>query len=332
MREPNQPKYLYSSDAARRHKRKQRKILLRRLAALLIFCGIIIGGVFIYLSFAGDEGDATGGIAESTTTTIPPLEMTVAPVAYTAPQALDFRTDIFQGSVPLTSYERPEPIEFGRGGDYTDLEGIITFRGNNYREGASYGDAKIDIGLMEIIWEVETGSVVRSSGTGRWTGSGWTGQPLIVKWPEEIKQLMNIFPEKKADPDLVEVIYPCLDSKIYFLDLQDGSATRPTIDTGGGAIKGTASLYPDGTPLLFVGDGDGLPGSSPDAAVKCRVYSLLNQSLLHTFGTDDPVAYRTTWQAYDASPLIDVRGERSALHHQAEYHLRQGDRQARRLT
>ena len=63
MREPNQPRYLRSSDAARRYKRKRRKIVLRRLAALLVFCGIIVGGVILYLSLAGDEGDATAGIA-----------------------------------------------------------------------------------------------------------------------------------------------------------------------------------------------------------------------------------------------------------------------------
>jgi outer membrane protein assembly factor BamB len=306
MREPNTPKYLYVYDGVQRRRRKRRKIFLRRLAALAVFCGVIVGGVFIYLWLSSDSDDAAAGIAESTTTTIPPLEMTVAPVAYTAPEAFDFRTDVFQGSVPLPSYARPEPIEFGRGSDYTDLEGIITFRGNNYREGASYGTAEVAVGGLEIIWEVETGSVPRSSGSSRWTGSGWTGQPLIVKWPEDIKQMMNIFPEKKADPDLVEVIYPCLDGKIYFLDLKDGSATRAVIETKGGAIKGTASLYPDGTPLLFVGEGDALPGSDPDGAVKYLVYNLLNQSLLYTFGTDDPVAYRKTWQAYDASALIDV--------------------------
>ena len=115
-----------------------------------------------------------------------------------------------------------------------------------------------------MLWQVTTGSVERSEG-GVWTGSGWTGQPLIVKWPDAVKQKMNLYLEKKNDPELVEVIYPCLDGKIYFLDLRDGTATRPVINTGGGAIKGTASLHPSGIPLLFVGQGDALPAASPKA-------------------------------------------------------------------
>ena len=72
--------------------------------------------------------------------------------------------------------------------------------------------------------------------------------------------MMNIRPEKKADPNLVEVIYACMDGIIYFIDLKDGKPTRPPIKTGGGPIKGTASLYPDGTPMLFVGPADDPPG------------------------------------------------------------------------
>ena len=116
---------------------------------------------------------------------------------------------------------------------------------------------------------------------------------------------MNLYMNKKADPNLVEVIYPCLDGKIYFLDLKDGSATRPAINTGGGAIKGTASLYPNGIPLLFVGQGDALPATKPEGVVKYRIYSLIDQKLMYTFGTNDPVAYRK-WQAYDSSALIDA--------------------------
>ena len=82
-----------------------------------------------------------------------------------------------------------------------------------------------------------------------------------MKWPEETKQHMNLYEDKKADPDLVEVIYACLDGRIYFLDLKDGTPTRPAIKTDGGPTKGTCSLYPSGIPMLFVGQGDALPKS-----------------------------------------------------------------------
>ena len=40
--------------------------------------------------------------------------------------------------------------------------------------------------------------------------------------------------------------------------------------------------------------------------MKYRIYSLVDQELLYTFGTNDPQAYRKAWQAFDASALIDV--------------------------
>jgi hypothetical protein len=300
--------------------RRKRKILIRRICAVAILCLLVIGAVFLFVRISSDGREVASGstgsashgpgsagsepaessTSESTTTTIP-----AAPVSSTTPGAFGLVTNIFGGITELSSYSRPEPIEFGPGEEYTDLEGIITFRGNNYRDTASYGTAQITAGTLTTIWTVPTGSVPKGYGTGSWTGSGWTGQPLIVKWPEDIKQIMNLNPEKKADPDLVEVIYPCLDGKIYFLDLKDGTATRPAINTGSGPIKGTASLYPDGTPMLFVGQGDALPKTNPEGVVKYRIYSLIDQTLLYTFGTDDPVAYRG-WQAYDSSALIDI--------------------------
>ena len=82
----------------------------------------------------------------------------------------------------------------------------------------------------------KTGSVAKSKQAapngGSWTGSCWTGQPLIVKWPEDIKKVMNLYDDKKAEKDLVEVIYPCVDGYIHFYDLKDGSETRKPIKTG----------------------------------------------------------------------------------------------------
>jgi outer membrane protein assembly factor BamB len=298
------PRYLYSYDNQRRRK-KRRKILLRRLIALAGFVAFIIATVFVVKAIAFRNAPVTVS-SESTTTTEAVLSMKVAPVASTTPAAFHMATQIYRGNTLLPSYSRPEAISFGPGKYYTDLPGVITFRGNNYRDGGSYGTVKVVDEDLKMLWQVTTGHVDRSTG-GVWTGSGWTGQPLIVKWPDAVKQKMNLYVSKKADPDLVEVIYPCLDGKIYFLDLRDGSATRPAINTGGGAIKGTASIYPSGIPLLFVGPGDALPASKPEGAVKFRVYSLVDEKLLYTFGHNDPEAYRTLWEAYDSSALIDAK-------------------------
>ncbi len=118
---------------------------------------------------------------------------------------------------------------------------------------------------------------------------------------------MNIKDTKKEKQDLTEVIYPCLDGKIYFLDLEDGTYTRSPIVSKGGPFKGTASLYPDGTPMLLVGHGDGGPTGKQTA--RARLYSLIDQNELYTFGAKtDPASHRS-WYAYDSSALFDVESD-----------------------
>jgi len=237
-------------------------------------------------------------------------DMKVQPASGARPENFGFETDVFTGREKAGSYKREAPIRFGPGREYSPLQGIVTFRGNNYRDSASYGAVNVAKGTLTPVWTIKTGRVLRSAFTQRkgrryWTGSGWTGQPIIVRWPEDIKNIMNICPEKKADPGLTEVIYACMDGVIYFTDLKDGKPTRPPIKTGGGPIKGTASLYPDGTPMLFVGPADDPPGMEE---VRARIYSLIDQKQIFTFGHKDPDSYRV-YQSYDSSPLFDAAAD-----------------------
>jgi outer membrane protein assembly factor BamB len=292
------------------------KRLLIAVGLALAVVGIVIAAVFIFKAPSAPQGEQTAQASSSSqpTTTIPPtptpaptFSMNVAAVDGTRPSDFDITTDVYVGTEHVDSYTRTEPIMFGTGQDYTDMEGIITFRGNSYRESSSYGTTDVTVAQLEEIWSAKTGSVTKSGGSGAWTGSGWTGQPLIVKWPEETKQLMNLYDDKKADPELVEVIYACLDGRIYFLDLKDGTPTRPAIKTGGGPTKGTCSLYPSGIPMLFVGQGDALPKTEENGEIKYRIYNLVDQSLMYTLpnANKDPNAYRK-WHAYDSSALIDT--------------------------
>jgi hypothetical protein len=252
------------------------------------------------------DGSASTEPTESTTTTEDPdapLAMTVASVASTSPSALDLSTGTYVDGQKVSSYTRADSIDFTRGSTYTTLEGVITFRGNNYREGASYGTADVSQGALSLLWSVTTGSLAKTSGTGSWTGSGWTGQPLLVKWPEDLKQIMNLKDAKKSASDLVEVIYPCLDGKIYFLDLKDGSATRSTITSGGGPFKGTGSIYPSGVPILTVGHGEGAPGKE---SARVRLYSLIDQKQLYSFGKKPDAQSFRGFYAYDSSALYDA--------------------------
>ena len=51
--------------------------------------------------------------------------------------------DIMELGSIVESYNRQDPISLGEGNTYSTLDGVITFRGNNYRTGATFGTADI---------------------------------------------------------------------------------------------------------------------------------------------------------------------------------------------
>jgi hypothetical protein len=327
---------IYTSSRRRRKAVARRRIVFA-VAALAVVVLVVVAVVFLYgndsngtttsRSNTASSGptkttthpgsssgsDSTSGSTEASDSTTSSegetgtVKMTVAAVDGTKPSDFGITSKIYSGTSAVSSYTRDDPINFGPGKTYTALDGIITFRGNNYRDSASYGTADVKTAKLEVLWSHPTGSILRSNGKDYWSGSGWTGQPLIVKWPDDLKQIMNINDTKKAEDGLTEIIYPCLDGKIYFLDLKDGTATRPTIVSGGGAFKGTGSIYPTGIPMLFVGHGDGSPGKQ---SARFRLYSLIDQKQLYMQGAKpDPAVHRTTWYAYDSSALFDAQAD-----------------------
>lgn len=175
---------------------------------------------------------------------------------------------------------------------YTELEGITTFRGNNYRSSPSYGISNIKEKKLQEQWKFNTSS-------GSWGGgSGWTGQPSIIKWPEDIKKSMNIKDELKNNKDFTEVIYASLDGNIYFLDLETGKPSREKIKVGN-PIKGTLTIDPRGLPLLYIGEG--IP---ENGTVGLNIFSLIDGKKLFELDGYDGDSYRT-WPAFDSSPLIN---------------------------
>lgn len=177
---------------------------------------------------------------------------------------------------------------------YTEIEGVLTFRGNHLRTAPSFGViSRNDHFKLEKIWSFQTGASPRWGG-----GSGWTGQPSIVKWSPEVKAIMKIGSAFKENVDFVEVVYGSLDGRVYFLDLHTGEKTREPIYIGN-PIKGSVSIDPRGYPLLFVGDG--IPQKAPFGQ---RIFSLIDNRELYFLKGDDPFAYRE-WGAFDSSPLIN---------------------------
>lgn len=234
-------------------------------------------------------------------TTVPPTEpdptYTAVSVELSNPENWGITWEIMELGTIVESYNRADPISFGEGSEYSALEGVITFRGDNYRSGPTFGTADITNGSLTKLWTREAGFY------NGWSGCGWTGQPLIVRWDEETKAIMNLYDDKKEKEDLVEVIYATLDGYIYFFDLEDGSSTRKPIWMGMN-FKGAGSLDPRGYPLMYVGSGDYVD----DKSARMYVISLIDGSILYERSGSDSFAERG-WPAFDSSPLVDAESD-----------------------
>lgn len=208
-------------------------------------------------------------------------------------------------SMKLASFQRPDVISLLHPAQYASISGVLTFRGNNFRNAPSFGLVSLAEKQLEQKWTRPVGSLHSSAWDFTWTGTGWTGQPLLVQWDDDVRKLMNINDDKKQKENLVEVIYATMDGNIYFFDLDDGVPTRPPIKVGA-PIKGTPCVDPRGYPVLYVGQGD---KNSKVDGIGFRVFNLVDQSLLLYKECSDASSYRENWGACDSSPIFDAAAD-----------------------
>lgn len=175
---------------------------------------------------------------------------------------------------------------------YSDMEGVLTFRGNPYRDSAAWGKVKLQDKKLEQLWKFNTS--FRDFGG----GGGWTGQPAVIRWPEQIRNIMNIKDQFKEMKDFTEVVFASLDGKVYFFELNTGEQTREPIDIKN-TIKGSVVLDPRGYPLLYVGQ-----GLNESGQIGYRIFSLIDSKLLFFLSGKDDFAFRS-WGAFDGAPLIN---------------------------
>ncbi len=304
----------------RRRRRQQNNAALLALAGLGILLITAIVLVILVIrqdhSQREDAGAPAGVVAveEETASEAPeeteafpdPVEESVTPPSFaphstenTQPSNLISFTNIRINDMDLdsiSSYQNDGQIEFGMGSDYTDVEGIIGFRGNNFRDAPAYGYANMRQHTFGEPWTKS------SSSLGSWSGSGWTGQPLIVKWPSDVRVHMNMYDWAKEKEDLVEVIYATMDGNVYFLDLDSGQETRDPLNLGF-TFKGAGALDPRGYPIMYLGAGINSPmyGTS-----KAFIINLLDCSVMYTFGCADPFSLRGALSFFDSSALVDA--------------------------
>lgn len=179
---------------------------------------------------------------------------------------------------------------------YFKAPGHFTFRNGISRDAAFGGKVKGNPTDIVVDWEFSTGYDTRETSVGTWGGgTGWTGQPLYVEWPDSMMTKFRTAGVVNDNFGKKEIMVGSLASKVYFINFDNGKATREPIPVSN-PVKGTASLDPTLNGNLYVGLG--APAERPFGA---RVINLFAGKVTYIH-KDDPKAQRH-WDAYDSSPL-----------------------------
>lgn len=293
---------------------EEKKITAKTVVGIVIFVALI--AVLVMVVMRGIAANkALEETAESPAVTVQPTptptpEPTPTPVGLpdfkphsvdgTEPERLISSTAIMVDGEVVEQYESDYEINFDLPERYTEIEGIVTFRGDNFRSGAAYGTAAVSSKTLTKAWSKSTSGLSDSDGI-YWSGSGWTGQPLIVKWPEATrKNISAMYDWAREKEGLVEVIYATLDGHVYFYELTSGEYTRDPLNLGLN-YKGAGALDPRGYPILYVGSGvDSVNGRS-----RVKVVNLIDNSVMFEFGHNETFANRG-WHMFDSSPLVSA--------------------------
>lgn len=176
---------------------------------------------------------------------------------------------------------------------YSNAKGVLTFRGGEQRD-ADFGGRVDTLPTMLVTeWEFRTREDYNPTKHGTWGGgTGWTGQPLYVEWPDSA---IGRFKSAGLQFSKEEVMVGSLCGDVYFLDYATGKEVRPAINTGN-PIKGTVSLDPTFNGNLYVGQG--VPSEKPARAMTINLFA---NKICQEFGVD-PKAQRG-WNAYDSSAI-----------------------------
>lgn len=245
---------------------------------------------------------------DPTATPGPTLEPTATPLPRLEASAengsMKTTDTVYTGGKKDASFNREHSYIATHPDNYTYYPlGVFTFRGDNFRRNAAFGTVDVQQAKLSVLWQTPIGSL-RTADSGTLYGVGWTGQPAIVKWTKEVRQMMNLFEDKKNTKTLIEVIFGAQDGKIYFLDLRDGTATRETINVGY-PLKGSVSIDSYDRPLLAVGQGISKL-SNKTGAIGLHIYNLMDGKeayFLNGRKTNDQAPYSSNG-AFDGTALF----------------------------
>ncbi|MBO7067844.1 MAG: PQQ-like beta-propeller repeat protein [Bacteroidaceae bacterium] len=250
--------------------------------------------VFCLLANACGSNQAADNSADSLDTLVVEVEQEPEVTPYPATQfpsveALNYKVDVFD-TLHSGVIENLSDL-------YAGTPGVFTFRGNLMRNADFGGRVEGRPDTLVVNWTFDTATDNRRTSVGTWGGgTGWTGQPLYVCWPDSMLQRFRKegFDEKYKLAKQ-EVMFGSLCSRAYFLNFETGEPTRPAIDVLN-PIKGTGSIDPTMNGNLYIGQG--VPAVEPIGAM---CISLFQHKITHFFGRDAK-AWRG-WSAYDSSPV-----------------------------
>lgn len=173
---------------------------------------------------------------------------------------------------------------------YAGQPSIMTFRGGPFRQAAFGGKLDTVPTRLEVAWRVETESDAKWYG-----GSGWTGQPMYIEWPDSLSRRLKDNNLVTSDFNGREIMVGSLCGMVYFLNPDNGKYTRQPIGDHN-PIKGTVSFDPTFNGFLYVGSG--IPSRRPFGAY---TIDLFRNKIVEMY-PEDPKALRH-WGAYDSSVL-----------------------------
>lgn len=221
---------------------------------------------------------------------------------------VELNPDTSYSSIDVLDYEIEclDSMQSGILTDYSDRyqssSGIFTFR-NDIERSADFLKKERLVCMHQpdtIIteWIFSTNHGIPKTTYGTWGGgTGWTGQPLYVNWPDSIFSFYKQNGTMREKAGNKEIIVSSLCGYVYFIDFETGDSSRDSIDIHH-PVKGTAMLDPTLNGLLYVGHGVAANHNCPCGQV---TIDLKKHSVTDIYPIDKK-AWRG-WNAYDSSPI-----------------------------
>lgn len=180
---------------------------------------------------------------------------------------------------------------------YDQAPGVMTFRANSRRDADMGGRVSGNPDSIALVWKFITETDRRETSHGTWGGgTGWTGQPLYVEWPDS---LIDFFATQGFTPEGFsgrEIIVGSLASAVYFIDFETGRKSREPIAVPN-PVKGTVALDPSLNGNLYVGSGV----QADSLFFGALTLSLRTHEITQRLNRDHRAL--RGWHAFDSSPV-----------------------------